>query len=82
MNSTSTVFIFLSTFMNDINSAAMKEIVTSIDFEKIQILCLNGVKIDVKEELKGVVQCKMDNFATNLETIRAIWRIVMLKKVL
>ena len=67
--------------MNDINPGAMKEIRDSIDHEKIQVLCLNGVKIDVKEELHGSVQCKMDNFATNLKTIRAIWRIFMLKKV-
>ena len=67
--------------MNDINPGAMKEIRDSIDHEKIQVLCLNGVKIDVKEELHGSVQCKMDNFATNLRTIRAIWRIFMLKKV-
>ena len=67
--------------MNDINPTAMKEIIASIDLEKIQILCLNGAKIEVKEELNGVVQCQMDNFATNLETVKAIWRIVMLKKV-
>ena len=81
VNEDRSIFIFLSTFMNDINPGAMKEIRDSIDHEKIQVLCLNGVKIDVKEELHGSVQCKMDNFATNLRTIRAIWRIFMLKKV-
>jgi hypothetical protein len=67
--------------MNDINPSAMKDIVDLIYPEDIQVICLNGVKIEVKEELNGIVQCEMDNFATNIETIRAIWRIYMLKKV-
>ena len=47
----------------------------------VTLVLKRGVKIEVKEALNGKVQCEMDNFATNIETIRAIWRIYMLKKV-